>query len=333
MPRAGIIGVATYVPPDVLTNEHLEQFVDTSDEWITKRVGVKERHILLGEGKGISDMAVPAVQRLLEQTRTAPDEIDMIIVATVTPDHVFPATANIIADKVGLTRAWGYDMNAACSGFLYALWTASRFIESGVAQRIIVVGADKMSAIINYHDRTTCVIFGDGAGAVLLAPVTEGGIQDAAMYSDGAGRHHLFQKAGGSCYPPTIDTVMNQEHYVYQEGKKVFQYAVKRMAEAIEEVLTRNQLTADDIRLLVPHQANLRIIRAVAQQLNMPMERVAVNIDRYGNTTNATLPLCLDEWQHQLQPMDKIILATFGGGFTWGAIYMQWTTPDMIAKS
>ncbi len=322
--KAAIRAIETYVPPDILDNHTLEQFVDTSDEWITRRVGVKERHILLGEGKGISDMAVVAIEKLLEKHNIDPLSIDLIIVATVTPDHVFPATANIIADKVGLKNAWGFDMNAACSGFLYALWTASRFIETGRSKRALVVGADKMSAIINYHDRATCVIFGDGAGAVLLESSQDGGIIDGRMYSDGHGRHFLFQKAGGSCYPPTIDTVMNMEHYVYQEGKKVFQYAVKNMAGVVKEVMEANFLKAEDIAYLIPHQANYRIIQAVAEMMEIPLEKVAINIEKYGNTTNATIPLCLYEWQDKFKKGDNIILTTFGGGFTWGAIYLKW---------
>ncbi len=323
--HAAITAVGGYVPDYVLTNAELETMVDTTDEWIQTRTGIKERRILKGEGKGTSDMAVEAIKVLLEKRGIGPEEIDLIICATTTPDFTFPATANVISDKAGLVNAFGYDVSAACSGFIFALNTGAQFIETGRYKKVIVVGADKMSSILNYEDRATCIIFGDGGGAVLLEPNTEGyGVIDAVLKSDGSGRVHLHQKAGGSVKPPTIETVMNKEHFVYQEGQTVFKFAVKNMADVAAEIMQRNNLTADNIAWLVPHQANLRIISATGERMGLPEEKVMVNIQRYGNTTNGTLPLCLWEWEKKLHKGDNIVLAAFGGGFTWGATYIKW---------
>jgi len=323
--RAAITGVAGYVPEYILSNAELEKMVDTTDEWIVSRTGIKERHILKGEGKGTSVMATKAVEELLAKTHTNPLDIDLIICATTTPDMQFPATANIVADKVGAKNAWGYDLNAACSGFLYALTTASKIIESGSANKVVVIGGDKMSSIIDYSDRSTCVIFGDGAGAVLLEPTQEDiGIIDTIMRSDGSGRIHFHQKAGGSAMPATHDTVTHKLHYVYQEGQAVFKFAVTNMADVAEQIVTRNQLTPETIAWLVPHQANKRIIDATARRIGIDDSKVMINIERYGNTTNGTIPICLWEWEKKLHKGDNIILAAFGGGFTWGAVYLKW---------
>jgi 3-oxoacyl-[acyl-carrier-protein] synthase-3 len=323
--HAAITAVGGYVPPDVLTNADLEKMVDTTDEWITTRTGIKERHILRGEGKGTSDMAVEAIKQIFQKTGVKPEEIELLICATTTPDFTFPATANVISDKLGMKNAFGYDVSAACSGFLFALTTGAQFIESGRYKKIIIVGADKMSSIIDYTDRTTCIIFGDGGGAVLLEPNTEGnGIIDSILRSDGAGRAYLHQKAGGSVKPSTVETVMNKEHYVYQEGQTVFKFAVKNMADVSAEIMERNNLKSEDVAWLVPHQANKRIIDATQQRMGLPEEKVMINIQRYGNTTNGTLPLCLWEWEKQLHKGDNIVLAAFGGGFTWGATYIRW---------
>lgn len=323
--RAAITGVAGYVPDYVLTNAELETMVDTSNEWILTRTGIAERRILKGEGKGSSDMAVEAVNQLLEKTNTKPEEIELIICSTVTPDMVFPATANIISDKVGLKNAWGYDLGAACSGFIFALSTASKFIEAGTHKKVLVVGVDKMSSIIDYTDRATCVIFGDGAGAVLLEPCDDGnGLQDAILRTDGSGRHYLHQKAGGSIKPASHETVDRREHFVYQDGQPVFKFAVTNMADVSAEIMEKNHLKGEDIAWLVPHQANKRIIDATASRMGIGSEKVMVNIQRYGNTTNATIPLCLWEWEKQLRKGDNMILAAFGGGFTWGAIWLKW---------
>jgi 3-oxoacyl-[acyl-carrier-protein] synthase-3 len=323
--HAAITAVGGYVPEYVLTNAILETMVETTDEWIQSRTGISERRILKGEGKGTSDMAVEAVKLLLQKRGIGPEEIDLLICATTTPDMQFPATSNIITDKAGLKNAFGYDINAACSGFLFALTTGSQFIETGKYKKVIVVGGDKMSSIMNYEDRATCIIFGDGAGAVLLEPNTDGyGIIDSVLKSDGAGRAHLHQKAGGSVKPASVETVMNKEHYVYQEGQTVFKFAVKGMADVSAEIMERNNLTGDDVAWLVPHQANKRIIDATRQRMNLPEEKVMLNIQRYGNTTNGTLPLCLWEWEDRLKKGDNIVLAAFGGGFTWGATYLRW---------
>ncbi|MFP4471627.1 MAG: beta-ketoacyl-ACP synthase III [Bacteroidota bacterium] len=323
--RAAITGIHAYVPEYILDNNELAQMVDTSDEWIITRTGIKTRHILKGKGKGTSDMGAPAVKGLLEKTNTHPDEIDLMICATVTPDMQFPATANIIADKAGIKNAFHFDINAACSGQIYALTTAAKFIESGQYKKVIVVGADKMSSIIDYTDRTTCVIFGDAAGAMLLEPTENGtGIIDSIHQSDGVGRIHLHQKAGGSVKPASHETVDAREHYVYQEGQPVFKFAVSKMADVSVEMMKKHNIGPDDLAWLVPHQANMRIIEATARRMGIKKEQVMINIERYGNTTSATIPLCLWEWENQLKKGDNIILAAFGGGFTWGSIYMKW---------
>jgi len=323
--HAAITAVNAWVPDYVLTNKELEGMVDTTDEWIQTRTGVKERRILKGEGKGSSDMGAPAVEGLLKKRGITADEIELLICATTTPDMLFPATANIICDKIGARNAWGYDINAACSGFLFALSTAAKFIETGFHKKVVVVGVDKMSAIINFQDRATCIIFGDGGGAVLLEPNTEGyGILDSILCSDGAGRAFLHQKAGGSAKPASHETVDNLEHYVYQEGQTVFKFAVKKMADVSAEIMEKNGLKGDDIAWLVPHQANKRIIDATASRMGLPEEKVMLNIDRYGNTTNGTIPLCLWEYENRLKKGDNIILSAFGGGFTWGATYIKW---------
>ena len=323
--KAAITGVGGYVPDYILTNAELETMVDTNDEWIQTRTGIKERRILKGEGLGTSDMATEAVKDLLARKNIDPTEIELVICATTTPDMLFPATANIICDKVGMTNAWGYDVSAACSGFLFALTTGTQFIETGKHKKILVVGADKMSSIVNYEDRSTAIIFGDGAACVLLEPDTEGyGIQDSILRSDGSGRAYLHQKAGGSVKPASMETVMNKEHYIFQDGQPVFKFAVKNMADVSAEIMERNNLTSDDIAWLVPHQANRRIINATGERMNLPAEKVMINIDKYGNTTNATIPLCLHEWQSRLHKGDNIVLAAFGGGFTWGSIYIKW---------
>lgn len=322
---AAITAVGGYVPETKLTNFDLEKMVDTNDEWIRSRTGISERRILKEPGKGSSDMAVPAIEEILRKKNLDPKEIDCIICATVTPDMVFPATANIIADKIGATNAWGYDLSAACSGFLFALSSGAMYIESGRFKKVIVVGVDKMSAIVDYTDRTTCIIFGDGAGAVLLEASEDAlGIQDSILKSDGSGRHYLHMKAGGSVKPATAETVAAREHFAYQEGQAVFKFAVKGMADVSAELLERNNLTGADIAWLVPHQANLRIIDATANRMGLDKEKVMINIQKYGNTTAATLPLCLWDWENQLKKGDKIVLAAFGGGFTWGATLLTW---------
>lgn len=322
---AAITAVGGFVPEDRLTNLDLEKMVDTNDEWIRTRTGISERRILRGEGKATSDLAAPAVLDLLKKRGMDASEIDCLIVATVTPDMVFPATANIVCDKVGAVNAWSFDLGAACSGFLFALTTGASFIESGRYKKVVVVGADKMSAIVDYTDRNTCILFGDGGAAVLLEPNEEGyGILDSQLKSDGTGRYYLNMKAGGSAYPATIETVTNREHYAFQEGKTVFKFAVKGMADVSAELLEKNNLTGADIAWLVPHQANLRIIDATAERLGLPKEKVMINIQRYGNTTAATIPLCLWEWQDQLKKGDNLVFAAFGGGFTWGATLVKW---------
>jgi len=322
---AAITAVGGYVPEYRLTNAELEKMVDTNDEWIRTRTGIEERRILKGEGKATSDMVVPAVQELLRKRGIGAEEIDCMIVGTVTPDMVFPATANIACDKLGAKNAWGFDISAACSGFLYSLTVGASLIESGRYKKVVVVGADKMSAIIDYTDRATCIIFGDGAGAVLLEPSVNGmGIKDSLLKSDGSGREFLHMKAGGSLKPASIETVQAKEHYAFQDGQPVFKAAVKGMADAAYDLLQRNQLTGDDIAWLVPHQANKRIIDATASRMGLASEKVMLNIQRFGNTTAATIPLCLWEWEKQLHQGDKIVLAAFGGGFTWGATLVEW---------
>ena len=332
--RAAITGVGGYVPDYVLTNDELSRMVDTSDEWIMTRIGIKERRILKGEGKGTSDMGAEAVKELLRKTNTKPEEVDMLICGVVTPDMLFPATANIIADKTDIRNAFGYDMNAGCSSFLYALTAASKFVESGSHKKVIVVGADKMSSIVDYTDRATCPIFGDGAAAVLLEPVEEEyGLMGAMLPSDGVGRIHLHQKAGGSVKPPTHETIVPREHYIYQEGQAVFKWAVSKMADVSVDMMKKHGITAETLNWLVPHQANMRIIEATAQRMGIKREQVMINIQRFGNTTSATLPLCLWEWENQLRRGDNIILAAFGAGFTWGAVYLKWAYDgDKVVK-
>lgn len=323
--HAAITAVNGYVPEYVLTNKELETMVDTNDEWIVSRTGIKERRILKGEGLATSDLAVPAVKGLLEKRGITAEDIDLIIFCTSTPDMLFPATANILADKIGAKNAWGYDLQAACSGFLFGLTTGSQFIESGKHKKVLVVGADKMSSVVNYTDRNTCILFGDGCGAVLLEPNTEGnGIQDTILKTDGSGGQYLNIKGGGSLNPASHETVEAGLHYAYQEGKTVFKFAVTNMADVAHEIMVRNQLTADDIAWLVPHQANKRIIDATAERAGLPEEKVMVNIHKYGNTTSGTIPLCLWEWENQLKKGDNLILAAFGGGFTWGSVYLKW---------
>ena len=323
--RAVITAVGGYVPEYILTNEEISKMVNTSDEWIMTRVGIKERRILKGEGKGTSDMGAEAVKQLLEKTGTKPEEIDLLICATVTPDHIFPATANIISDKLGIKNAHSFDLNAGCSGFLFALDSASQYIEAGNKRKVIVVGTDKMSSITDYTDRTTCVLFGDAAGAVLLEPTSEdSGIIDRVLYTDGFGRKYLNMMAGGSVMPPSHESIDEKLHYIYQDGKHVFKYAVMGMADVSAEIMERNNLTSNDIAWLVPHQANLRIIDAAAERMGLDKSKVMINIERFGNTTAATIPLCLWEWEKQLKKGDKIILSAFGAGFTWGAMYLKW---------
>jgi 3-oxoacyl-[acyl-carrier-protein] synthase III len=322
---AAITAVGGYVPEDKLTNKDLEQMVDTNDEWIRSRTGVEERRILKGEGKATSDMGAPAVLELCRKRGIDPSEIDCLICCTVTPDMVFPATANIICDKIGAINAWGFDLQAACSGFVYGITTGAMFIESRRYKKVVVVGADKMSAIVDYSDRSTCIIFGDGAGAVLLEPNEEGvGLLDAILKSDGSGRNHLHMKAGGSLKPASMETVASKEHYIYQEGQSVFKFAVKGMADVSYELLQKNNLTGDDIAWLVPHQANKRIIDATADRMGLAHEKVMLNIQKFGNTTAATIPLCLWEWESKLKKGDNLVLAAFGGGFTWGAALIKW---------
>ncbi|MBL6658076.1 MAG: ketoacyl-ACP synthase III [Flavobacteriales bacterium] len=323
--RAAITGVHGYVPEYVLTNKELEGMVDTNDEWITTRTGIKERRILKGEGLGSSDLGAAAVEGLLEKKGISAEEIDCIICATATPDMIFPATACIIADKIGAKNAFAYDLMAACSGFLFSVATASKYIETGSYKKIVVVGADKMSSIVDYTDRQTCIIFGDGAGAVLLEADESGlGVQDSIMKSNGEGRHYLKMTGGGSVRPASEETIKNKEHFIHQEGQTVFKFAVKGMADVSAEIMERNNLDGDDIAWLVPHQANKRIIDATANRMGVGKDKVMLNIQRYGNTTNATIPLCLWEWESQLNKGDNLILAAFGGGFTWGSIYLKW---------
>lgn len=323
--RAMVTGIHGYVPEYRLTNKELESLVDTNDEWIMSRTGIKERRILKGENQGTSVLGIGAVKGLLEKTGTDPLDVELIICATVTPDMPFPATANIIADKVGAKNSFSFDIGAACSGFLYALQLGAQFIQAGTHKKVVVVGADKMSAIVDYQDRTTCILFGDGAGAVLLEPTTEKlGIMDAILKADGSGENFLHMKAGGSRKPASLETIANREHFAYQEGATVFKFAVTNMADVSAEVMERNGLKGEDIAWLVPHQANKRIIDATANRMGVGPEKVMMNIERYGNTTAATIPLCLWEYESQLKKGDNLILAAFGGGFTWGAIYLKW---------
>lgn len=323
--RAAITGVGGYVPEYTLTNEELSRMVDTTDEWIMQRIGIRERRILREKGKATSDMAAGAVNELLRKTGTPPGSIELLIVATITPDMFFPSTSNLVSYKTGLKNAWGYDLAAACSGFLFALQTGATFIETGRYRKVIVAGADKMSSITDYSDRTTCPLFGDGAAAVLLEPTTDDlGIIDHILKVDGSGVKHLHQKAGGSLRPATHDTIDRKEHFIYQEGQAVFKFAVSNMADVATEMMQRHHISPSDLAWLVPHQANMRIIEATANRMGISKEQVMINIERYGNTTAATIPLCLWEWEDRLRRGDKIILAAFGGGFTWGSVYLKW---------
>ena len=323
--NAAITGIQGYVPDYVLNNKELEELVDTNDEWIVSRTGIKERRILKDKNKGSSDLGTAAVNGLLKKTNTRAEDIDLLICATATPDMLFPSTACLIANKIGAGNICAFDIMAACSGFLYALTTASKFVESGTYKKVIVVGCDKMSSIVDYTDRTTCVIFGDGAGAVLLEPNFDSlGIQDTILRSDGGGGEFLHQKAGGSLHPASHKTVDAREHFVYQDGQPVFKAAVKSMADVSEEIMKRNNLTADDVAWLVPHQANKRIIDATSRRMGVGDEKVMLNIEKYGNTTTGTIPLCLWDWETQLKKGDNLVLAAFGGGFTWGSIYLKW---------
>jgi 3-oxoacyl-[acyl-carrier-protein] synthase-3 len=323
--QAAITGITGYVPEYKLTNERLTKLVDTSDDWITSRTGIKERRILKGKDKGVSYMGAQAVKQLPEETNTDPSEVDLLICATVTPDMQFPASANVICDEMNIRNAMSFDLAAACSGFIYALTTASQFIETGKYKKVVVVGGDKMSSIINYADRTTCVIFGDGAGVLMLEPNEEGlGVQDFILRSDGAGRNYLLQPGGGSLNPASAETVEKKMHFVKQEGKQVFKFAVTNMAEVSAEIMEKNNLTSDDVDWLVPHQANLRIIDATANRINLDPKKVLMNIEKYGNTTSGTLPLLLSDYESKLKKGDNLIFAAFGGGFNWGSVYLKW---------
>lgn len=323
--RAAITGVGGYVPDYILTNKELETMVDTSDEWITTRTGIKERRILKGENRGVSVMGIEAVKEMLAKTGTDPKEIDLLIFATVTADMTFPATANIVATAVGAVNAFSYDMGAACSGFLYGLTTGASFIETGRYKKVVVIGGDKMSSIVDYTDRTTCIIFGDGAGCVLLEPTSEDvGLVDSLLRSDGGGETYLHMKAGGSRKPASAATVEARQHFVYQEGGAVYKFAVTNMADAAAQIAERNHLTPEDITWLVPHQANKRIIDATAQRIGITEDKIMMNIEKYGNTTAGTIPLLLWDYEKQLKKGDNLIMAAFGGGFTWGAVYLKW---------
>lgn len=322
---AAITAVGGYVPDYVLTNKILETMVDTTDEWITTRTGIKERHILKDKDKGTSYLAIKAAEDLLKKSNTDPRDIDMVIMATATPDMPVAATGVYVASQIGAVNAFSYDLVAACSSFLYGMSTAARYIESGKYKKVLLIGADKMSSIIDYEDRTTCIIFGDGAGAVLFEPNTENlGVMDEYLRSDGIGRNHLKIDAGGSLLPPSQETIDNKQHYVFQDGKTVFKFAVSNMADVCEKVMDRNDLNGEDVAWLVPHQANKRIIDAAAKRMGLPDEKVMMNIHKYGNTTSATLPLCLLDYEDQLKKGDNVVFAAFGGGFTWGAVYLKW---------
>ena len=323
--RAAITGVGAFLPEYRLTNEELSTMVDTSDEWIMQRIGIKERRIQKGKGKATSDMGVAAVKELLNKTNTPADEVDLLICATITPDMPFPATANIIAHKAGIHNAWSFDLNAACSGFIFALATGVQFIESGRYRKVVIVAAEMMSAITNYNDRTTCPLFGDAGTAVMLEPtIEEVGVFDYINHVDGLGRHHLHMKAGGSLRPASIETVQNGEHFVYQEGQTVFKHAVSGMADVAAQIMERHNLRPEEIAWVVPHQANMRIIEATARRMGLGSDKVMVNIQKYGNTTSATIPLCLYDYEKQLKKGDNIILVAFGAGFTWGSVYLKW---------
>lgn len=324
-PKAIITGVGAYIPDYILNNEELSRMVDTTDEWIMTRVGIKERHILKDKDKGSAYLGARAVEDLLKKTGTSPDEVDLLICATVTPDMHFPANAQIIADMVGIRNAFGFDLNAGCSGFIYGLVTATQYVESGRYKKVVFVGAEKMSVITDYTDRKTCPLFGDASAAVLLEPTMENlGVIDHILRSDGSGRSHLYMKSGGSLNPPSLETVTNREHYIIQDGQYVFKHAVSKMADVSVEIMERNNLKAEDVAWLVPHQANLRIIDATGHRMGLDPSKVMINIQRYGNTTSATIPLCLYEWEKQLHKGDNLILSAFGAGFTWGSVYLKW---------
>lgn len=323
---AAITAVSAYLPEYVMTNKEMETMVDTTDEWIRSRSGIHERRILKDKDKATAFMAAEAAKKILAKKNISPLDIELIIVATVTPDHQYPATANIVGDLIGATNAWSFDIQAACSSFIYALTTASKFIETGVHKKVLVIGADKMSSIVDFTDRKTAILFGDGAGAVLLEPTTDGtGVLDSRMYTDGSGKKHLYQPAGGSLIPSSIESVTNKQHYVEMDGQSVFKVAVIKMADVAEEIMKRNNLTADDVAFLVPHQANKRIIEGTANRMGISMDKVMLNIQKYGNTTSATLPICLAEWESQLNKGDNLVLTTFGAGFTWGGLYLKWS--------
>lgn len=325
MIQAAITGIGAYAPEDVITNQDLEKLVETSDEWIMSRVGIKERHVLKGEGQGTSVMATNAVKQLLEKTKTSPDDIDVIICATTTADYPFPSTASLVAGACNIKNSLAFDIQAACSGFIFALEVGSNFIKSGKHKKVIVIGGDKMTSITNYKDRTTCPLFGDTAGAVLLEPTTEDlGIKDSILHTDGIGAPHLHMYGGGSAYPASSETIEKGMHYVYQEGQVVFKHAVSRMADVSAEIMERNNLSKDDVAWFVPHQANLRIIDAAANRMGLTSEKVMVNIEKYGNSSAGTIPMCLWEWENKLKKGDNIILAAFGAGFTWGSVYLKW---------
>ena len=322
--RAAITSVGHYLPEERLTNSDLEAMVETNDEWIRTRTGIRERRILKDDGKATAFMATEAAREALDKRGLAPDDVDVIVVATVTPDMLFPATACLVQDNLGASNAWGFDLSAACSGFLYGLTTGSQFIESGRADTVLVIGADKMSAITDYTDRTTCILFGDAAGAVVLEADDEAGLVDTVHHTDGEHGDLLCLEGGGSLHPPTHETVDNHMHYIHQDGRQVFKFAVTRMADVCVEIMERNDLTPDDVEYLVPHQANKRIIDATAERMGLSSDKVMVNIDRYGNTTAATIPLCLYDWEAELDRGDELVLTAFGGGFTWGASYLTW---------
>ena len=324
-PRASITAVHGYLPPDLLTNAELARMVNTTDAWITERTGIKERRILKGEGLGTSHMGAEAVRGLLGKTKTRPEDVELLICATTTPDFVHPCTANLICDMVGIRNVGSFDIQAACSGFIYALAVANQFVTAGTYKKVVVVGADKMSAIVDYTDRATCVLFGDAAAAVMIEPNAEGyGIMDTVLHSDGSGMKHLHQKAGGSRMPPSAETVAKRLHYIYQEGAQVYKYAVAGMAEVTHEIMARNNLTTDMIDWAVPHQANRRIIETTAERIGLPLERVMFTLHKYGNTTTASIPLCLWDYEDKLKVGDRLLLAAFGGGFTWGGAYLTW---------
>ena len=325
MIRAAITGIGAYIPKDILTNSELEKIVDTTDEWIMTRVGIKERHVLTGERQGTSVMGAEAVKELLKKTNTKPEEVEVIIFATTTPDYIFPSTAAMTAEACGIKNALGFDIQAACSGFIYALEIGSNFIKSGRYKKVVVVSGDKMTSITNYKDRTTCPLFGDAAGAVMLEPTEEEfGVMDSILHVDGVGIPHLHMHGGGSVYPASHETVDKDMHYVYQEGQVVFKHAVSKMADVSVEIMEKNNLTKEDVAWLVPHQANIRIIEAVGNRMGLPAEKVMVNIQKYGNTSAGTIPVCLYEWESQLKKGDNIILAAFGAGFTYGSVYLKW---------